>query len=337
MDTSLFHYDLPPNLIAERSVEPRDHARMLVVDRTGDRLEDRFIFDLPALLKPGDLLVFNDSKVFRARLRTTHGQHPHELFLLHPHSAELGQWHALLGHSRRLREGDTLTLADGTSVHLVQKIEHDGTWLVDFTRSHEHVFEHCERYGEIPTPPYVPKRDLTDDEYQTVYAKHTGSVAAPTAGFHFTNTLLAALVAMNVQRAFVTLHVGLGTFRPIKAEQLNSHPMHAEWTHVSSEAAEAIAATKARGGRVIAVGTTTVRALETFAGQAGEGWTNLFITPGYHFKVIDGLLTNFHLPKSTLLVLVSALAGRERIMTGYKHAIAQKYRFYSFGDAMLII
>lgn len=337
METSFFDYSLPSEQIATRSVEPRDHARMLVLNRVDGQLKDRHVFNLPEFLRPGDLLIFNDSKVFRARLRGTHKGRSYEVFLLHPEEGRPGTWRALLGRSKKLSIGDRLSLADGTEVHLLEKDSEEGTWLIDFSRTHEEVFAHCEKYGDIPTPPYVGKQPIEESAYQTIYAQHVGSVAAPTAGFHFTDDLLNTLAAQRVQRAFVTLHVGLGTFRPMKSERIDSHPMHAEWAHVPAETAEAIRQTKERGGRVIAVGTTSVRALESFAGQAGEGWTRLFITPGYHFRVIDGLLTNFHLPKSTLLVLVSALAGRERILTGYKHAIQEGYRFYSFGDAMLIL
>lgn len=337
METSLFDYHLPPERIAQRSIEPRDHAKLLVCDRQTGELQDRRVLDLPDFLRPGDLLIFNDSKVFRARLQVRAGTRWHELFLLHPLADSPSVWQVLIGRSKKIPAGSRLTLEDGSKVMLLEKDAAEGTCLVDFRRSHAEVFQFAEEFGSLPTPPYIDGAGVEEAQYQTVYAKEVGSVAAPTAGFHFTPELFAKLDARGIQRAYVTLHVGLGTFRPMKSERLDTHVMHEEWASLPQETAEAIAATKARGGRVIAVGTTTVRTLETFGGKMGEGWTRLFITPAYEFQVIDGMLTNFHLPKSTLLVLVSSFAGRERILAAYKHAIDHEYRFYSFGDAMFIV
>lgn len=336
MDTSLFSYDLPADRIAQRPIEPRDQAKLLTLERTTGALTDRHIFDLPSLLEPGDLLVFNDSKVFKARLQTTEGI---EIFLLRPDGST---WLALARPGRKIKMNDELHLKDGSTLAVLAK-ESDGTVRVNFQKSADEVFRLTETLGEVPSPPYVePVENLA--QYQTVYARETGSVAAPTAGFHFTERLLKELDAKGIRRAFVTLHVGLGTFRPIKTDTLEAHEMHEEWANVPSETVDAIRETKQNGKRVIVVGTTALRALESATQnvekkdvlQTFSGFTRIFITPGYTFHVADGLLTNFHLPKSTLLVLISAFAGRERILAAYEHAIKNGYRFYSFGDAMLI-
>lgn len=341
METSLFDYNLPPELIATHSIEPREQARLLVVDRKTDTLVDKHIFDLPDLIQPGDLLVFNDSKVFKARLIGKLDDREIEIFLLRPEGET--SWLALAKPGKKIRVDDMITLADGSKARVQEKRAEEGTVVFDFSKSTEEVFALADQFGEVPLPPYVPASASTAAGYQTVYAKERGSVAAPTAGFHFTEALLEKLAERGVERVFVTLHVGMGTFRPMKTETLEAHQMHEEWIRVTEETVEKIKETKARGGRVIAVGTTTVRALESMAQKhegklaAFSGFTSMFITPGYQFKVIDGLVTNFHLPKSTLLVLVSSLAGRERMLAAYQHAIATGYRFYSFGDAMLIV
>lgn len=336
MQTDLFDYPLPPERIAQHSAEPRDHAKMLVLDRSEQSLEDRHIFDLPKFLQTGDLLVFNDSKVFKARLPATKNRLKVELFLLRP---EGNLWLALVRPGKKIEVGDDLDLSDGTSVRV--KFKHqDGAIEVDFNMSADEVFALADRIGEIPVPPYVKEQPQNIAQYQTVYAKVTGSVAAPTAGFHFTKELFQQLEEKGVKRAFVTLHVGVGTFRPMKTETLEEHEMHEEWAHVSEETMRLIQETKNAGHRVIVVGTTAMRALESAASAgtgAFSGYTRLFITPGYPFKIADGLLTNFHLPKSTLLVLVSSFAGREYVLDAYQYAIENDYRFYSFGDAMLII
>lgn len=361
MKTADFDYHLPENRIAQHSVEPRDTAQLLVLNRTHQTLTDRHVFDLPSFLQPGDLIVLNNSKVFKARLEVHRGEQVFEIFLLRPNlpSPYEGEgpgvrWLALAKPAKKLHVNDQLFLNDGTSFTVINK-QDDGTIVVDFQMSVDNVFALTDRLGQIPIPPYVDE-PKTADEYQTIYAKTIGSVAAPTAGFHFTPKLFELLEQRGVKKAFVTLHVGLGTFRPMKSETLEEHVMHEEWVEVPEETKCAIEETKRSGGRVIAIGTTTVRALESYPppyegrkaplgprpftggvrGGSG-GFTNLFITPGYPFKVIDGLVTNFHLPKSTLLVLVSAFAGREYILKAYQHAIDHDYRFYSFGDAMLIL
>ncbi len=339
MHTREFDYQLPPDRIAQTPLTDRTSARLLALPRVIGPLKDLHIRDLPDLLNPGDLLIFNDSKVFRARLIATRpgGTAPFEVFLLRP---EQDTWLALIKNSKRLAIGDHITLPEETGAEIIAK-ELDGVIRLKINRATTEVFALCDRVGEVPTPPYVQKNASQADDYQTVYAKHVGSVAAPTAGFHFTESLLKELRSKGVHTGFVTLHVGLGTFRPMQDGALNDHVMHSEWVSVSKETVDLIDQTKQAGKRVIAVGTTSCRSLESAAAQGTiapfEGMTNLFIQPGYTFRVIDGLITNFHLPKSTLLVLVSALAGRERILEAYQHAIERNYRFYSFGDAMAIL
>ncbi len=358
MDVSLFNYDLPPDRIAQKPMEPREAAKLLVLDRVTGAIDDKHVSDLPNLLRAGDLLVFNDSKVFKARLRARSaepGARNVEIFLLRP---DMAGWKALVRPARTVRSGHRLTLIDAprSALRVLQK-HADGTLELDFGMTADEVFALCDRIGEVPVPPYVEPTSENTSIYQTAYAKHVGSVAAPTAGFHFTPDLLKRLADRGVQTAFVTLHVGLGTFRPMKTTTLEEHMMHEEWAHVPVETALAIRETKKRGGRVIVVGTTAMRALESayrithnanhgpvsemlratrYALRDWSGFTNLFITPGFRFKVADGLITNFHLPKSTLIVLVSAFAGPESIKNAYLHAIDHGYRFYSFGDAMLI-
>lgn len=341
METSLFDYHLPKERIAQASLEPRDHARLLCIERTTGTQQDRHVFDLPSLLQPGDLLVFNDSKVFKARFTAEHlpSKKIVEIFFHRP--LEGNEWEVLAKPGKKLQSGDRVRLTGGWEAIVVAKRNEQGTVILALPEGSEAFFRYSDVHGEVPVPPYVEGTDAAKGGYQTVYAKHTGSVAAPTAGFHFTEGLLGALEARGIKRAFVTLHVGIGTFRPMKGETLGEHVMHEEWGHVPAETVQAITEAKAAGRKVIAVGTTATRALES-AGTKGairewSGFTSLFITPGYEFRVIDGLITNFHLPKSTLLVLVSAFAGMEPIRKAYAHAIAEGYRFYSFGDAMCIV
>ncbi len=333
MKTSDFDYALPPDRIAQHPANPRDHSRLLVLDRKTGQTEHRHFFEIGDYLKPGDLLVVNESKVFKARLKTDDGV---EIFLLRPDGT---QWLALAKPGRKIRPGSIVSFADGTMCDVIDK-KIDGTVVLDFKKSADEIFAWVDRVGEVPTPPYVKMKQTTDGRrqttasYQTVYAKQVGSVAAPTAGFHFTPELIDKLKALGIRFATVTLHVGLGTFRPMKTETVEEHIMHEEWIDVPDATRFAIDDTRQQGGLVIAVGTTTVRALES---TVHHGFTNIFITPGYRFKYIDGLITNFHLPKSTLLVLVSAFAGRDNVLNAYQQAIARDYRFYSFGDAMLIV
>jgi S-adenosylmethionine:tRNA ribosyltransferase-isomerase len=336
MQTSDFDYVLPPERIAQSPVSPRDHSRLLRLDRKTGELTHKHFYDLGEFLRPGDLLIVNESKVFKARLRTTNGV---EIFLLRPNPPSSqegagGSWLALAKPGRKLHIGSSVTFSDATEARVTVKHE-DRTVELNFNKPADEIFAWADRVGEVPTPPYVERTPQDADKtYQTVYAKTVGSVAAPTAGFHFTPELIEKLKAQGIRFASVTLHVGLGTFRPMKTETLEEHVMHEEWVDVPDETLQLIEETKKNGGRVIAVGTTTVRALES---AVHHGFTNVFITPGYQFKYIDGLITNFHLPKSTLIVLVSAFAGRENILHAYHEAIAKEYRFYSFGDAMLIV
>ena len=339
MKTSDFYFDLPPELIAQTPLERRDGSRLLTLDRATGETKHRHFYDLPALLRPGDCLVLNDSRVLPARLIGKRaGGGACEVLLLIDRGDRV--WECLVRPGRKLRPGAKITFGDGElSAEVVGEVE-GGNRLVRFDC--EGIFlEALERLGKMPLPPYI-KAELADGErYQTVYSKVTGSAAAPTAGLHFTRPLLEQLQAMGVRVCYVTLHVGLGTFRPVKAENLDEHEMHSEYCVIPQETADAVNETKRAGGRVICVGTTSCRTVESWAEEDGTlkasaGWTNIFIYPGYRFKVLDGLITNFHLPESTLIMLVSALAGREQVLAAYAEAVGERYRFFSFGDAMFI-
>ena len=334
-----FYFDLPPELIAQTPLERRDASRLLTLDKVTGETRHMHFYDLPKLLRPGDCLVLNDSRVLPARLlghRETGGAC--EVLLLIDRGEKV--WECLVRPGKKLHTGARMSFGDGAlTAQVVGEVE-GGNRLVRF--DYEGILlETLERLGKMPLPPYI-KEELEDGErYQTVYSRVTGSAAAPTAGLHFTKELLEQVQAMGVKLCYVTLHVGLGTFRPVKAEDLEDHEMHSEYCIVPQETAEIINETKASGGRVICVGTTSCRTIESWAADDGHmeakaGWTNIFIYPGYRFKVLDGLITNFHLPESTLIMLVSALAGREHILAAYKEAVEQKYRFFSFGDAMFI-
>lgn len=340
MKTSDFMYDLPEELIAQTPMEKRDASRLLVLDRKNGEIEHRHFYDLTEYLRPGDCLVLNNSRVIPARLfgtRPTGGAV--EVVLL----KEVGdnRWECLTRPGKKMRPGTEVTFGEnGELKAVVEEVMADGNRILRF--SYEGIFlEILEHLGHMPLPPYI-KEQLNDPErYQTVYSKEPGSAAAPTAGLHFTNELLDKIRAMGVEVAFVTLHVGLGTFRPVKVENVEEHEMHSEYCTIPAETAAVIRRTRERGGRVVAVGTTSCRTLESFAKPDGTvdpagGWTNIFIYPGYKFKCIDALVTNFHLPGSTLVMLVSALAGKENILHAYETAVEQRYRFFSFGDAMFI-
>ena len=339
MKTSDFMYELPEELIAQTPAEKRDASRLLVLDRNTGRTEHRHFYDLPEYLHPGDCLVLNDSRVIPARLfgvRPTGGAV--EVVLLRDLGG--GRWECLSRPGKKMRPGTEVSFGDGELTGVVEEVAGDGNRIIRFR--HEGIFlEILDRLGQMPLPPYI-KTQLSDpNRYQTVYAREPGSAAAPTAGLHFTPELLDRIRDMGVDVRFVTLHVGLGTFRPVKAENIEEHEMHSEFCTVPADTAQAIRETKERGGRIIAVGTTSCRTLESFAAEdgsiaAGSRWTDIFIYPGYRFKCIDALVTNFHLPGSTLVMLVSALAGRENILKAYAEAVDMKYRFFSFGDAMLI-
>jgi len=334
-----FDYDLPRELIAQEPLLRRDASRLLVLHRETGTIEHRLFKDLPSYAGQGDSLVFNDSKVIRARLRgrkQTGGSI--EVFLLRP--LDNNTWEALVKPGRKAPPGTVVSFGDGFAATVLDRTTTGGRHVR--LESCVPVSEAIERWGAVPLPPYIKKRLSSPDRYQTVYASEPGSVAAPTAGLHFSPEMLLALERAGARLSYVTLHVGLGTFRPVRVEEVERHVMHEEHYHISAAVSTAIAEAKACQGRVIAVGTTVVRTLESAAGgeagvRAGDGWTSLFIYPGYRFRVIDAMLTNFHLPRSTLIMMVSAFAGRENVMRAYREAIEQRYRFYSFGDAMLVV
>lgn len=339
MNKSDFDFYLPEELIAQTPLEKRDTSRLLHLDKQTGEIEHKHFYDIKQYLHEGDCLVLNDSRVLPARLigaRPTGGTV--ELVLL----KDLGdnRWECLSRPGRKTKPGQELVFGNGELTAVVEEVTLGGNRIVKF--SYEGIFlEILERLGKMPLPPYI-KEELQDSErYQTVYSKELGSAAAPTAGLHFTKELLAEIADMGVKICYVTLHVGLGTFRPVKANKIEDHEMHSEFCIVPEETAETVNAVKRAGGRVIAVGTTSCRTLESFTTedgtlQATSGWTNIFIYPGYKFKCIDALITNFHLPESTLIMLVSALAGRENILNAYNTAVKERYRFFSFGDAMMI-
>lgn len=339
MNKSDFDFYLPEELIAQTPLEKRDTSRLLHLDKQTGGIEHKHFYDIKQYLHEGDCLVLNDSRVLPARLigaRPTGGTV--ELVLL----KDLGdnRWECLSRPGRKTKPGQELVFGNGELTAVVEEVTLGGNRIVKF--SYEGIFlEILERLGKMPLPPYI-KEELQDSErYQTVYSKELGSAAAPTAGLHFTKELLAEIADMGVKICYVTLHVGLGTFRPVKADKIEDHEMHSEFCIVPEETAETVNAVKRAGGRVIAVGTTSCRTLESFTTedgtlQATSGWTNIFIYPGYKFKCIDALITNFHLPESTLIMLVSALAGRENILNAYNTAVKERYRFFSFGDAMMI-
>ncbi len=339
MEISLFDYVLPKELIAQHPMEPRDHSRMLVLPKDTGLIHDHF-YHLPQYLQPGDLLVFNHTRVLPARLlgRKEGSGGQAECFLLH--QVKPGLWDCLVRPGRRLQPGARLIFGQGELRGTIEERTEAGGRLVRFEWQGDFE-EVLNQVGQVPLPPYIHE-DLADPErYQTVYGDKAGSAAAPTAGLHFTEGTLAELKGMGVELAEVLLHVGLGTFRPVEAPRIEDHKMHKEYYEVSEKTAAAVNRAKTEGRRVIAVGTTAVRTLESM-GQTGtlrpgQGWTDIFIYPGYRFKIINGLLTNFHLPKSTLLMLVSALSGRERVLAAYEEAVREQYRFFSFGDCMLLL
>lgn len=336
MRTSDFDFTLPQERIALYPAFPKESAKLLEVE--GGHFSDRAIADLPELLAPGDLLIFNDSKVIPARLFATNisreGRPGIEVLL---HQQVRNGWKVFAKPGKKLKEGDILEIAPGFHAEVVQKHK-TGEVTLSFNASGTEFFVLLEAHGHMPLPPYIAREDKAEDKqhYQTLFAKHEGSVAAPTAGLHFTSALMEQLKARGVNFAYVTLHVGAGTFQPVKAERVQDHQMHAEYYTLTQETVDAIQQTKQAGGRVIAVGTTSLRTLEGSELKPGSGETRLFITPGFRFKVVDMLITNFHLPRSTLLMLVSAFAGQENIRRAYAHAIASDYRFYSYGDACLL-
>lgn len=332
-----FDYDLPQELIAQHPMEPRDHSRLLVVDKKTGEFEHKHFYDLVNYLKPGDVLVFNDTRVIPARLHGTKDTGAHvEVFLLTRRDAT--DWEVLVRPGKKLQVGAKINFSDELSCEVIEHTDFGGR-VVRF--KYDGIFEEIlDRLGETPLPPYITAPLEDKERYQTVYNRERGSAAAPTAGLHFTKELLQKIKEIGCEEVFVTLHVGLGTFRPVSEAKIEDHKMHKEFYTVSQEAADAVNKAKAEGRRIIAVGTTAVRTLEAAGadGQlhAGSSWTNIFIYPGYKFRLVDDLVTNFHLPQSTLLMLVSTLSTREIMLQTYKKAVEEKYRFFSFGDAMFI-
>lgn len=337
-----FYYDLPKEYIAQTPIEPRDHSRMLVVHRSQDRIEHRHFYDILDYLTDKDCLILNDTRVLPARLYgIKEGTGARVEFLL-LNQKEKDVWEVITGPGKRAKEGTKFTFGDGILHAEVLSVLENGNRLAKFTYEGDTIFPVLEKIGEMPLPHYISKKLENGERYQTVYSKELGSAAAPTAGLHFTPELLQKIRDKGVKIGFVTLHVGIGTFRPVKAENIEDHHMHSEHYHLPKETADLINQTKANGGRAIAVGTTSCRTLESVATYCGEireadDWTSIFIYPGYKFKCIDGLLTNFHLPESTLIMLVSAFYDREKVLEIYKTAVQEKYRFFSFGDCMLLI
>ncbi|EAV9829221.1 tRNA preQ1(34) S-adenosylmethionine ribosyltransferase-isomerase QueA [Listeria monocytogenes] len=336
-----FDFDLPEELIAQTPLLDRTSSRLMVLDKESGDIKDQHFTDIISYLNEGDALVLNDTRVLPARLhgiKVETGAHIEVLLLK---QKEDNAWETLVKPAKRIRKGATITFGDGAlKATCLEELEHGGR-ILEF--SYEGIFyEVLEQLGEMPLPPYIKEQLADQDRYQTVYAKENGSAAAPTAGLHFTEDLLAKISAKGVEIIFVTLHVGLGTFRPVDVEDTANHKMHSEFYRLTEESAERINKIKAQGGKVVAVGTTSIRTLETIASRhdgklvAESGWTEIFISPGYTFQAVDALITNFHLPKSTLIMLVSALSDRTKILAAYNHAVEQQYRFFSFGDAMFI-
>ncbi|MBQ4166386.1 MAG: tRNA preQ1(34) S-adenosylmethionine ribosyltransferase-isomerase QueA [Oscillospiraceae bacterium] len=339
---SEFYYDLPERLIAQTPVEPRDSSRLMKVDReTGEITHDRF-YNICDYLKKGDLLVMNDSRVFPARLYGTKKDTGANVELLLLKRRSLTDWESMVRPGKKLKAGAVVEFHEGLSCEVLETVE-EGNRIVRFSFEGD-FFDILDRIGQMPLPPYITAKLEKKDRYNTIYCRETGSAAAPTAGLHFTDEVFAKLAEKGVDTAYVTLHVGLGTFRPVKEDNILDHKMHVEHFSVPEETAKKIAECKARGGRVIAVGTTSCRTLESAAGMSENGEitacsadTGIFIYPGYKFKAIDGLITNFHLPESTLIMLVSAFMGKDNTMNAYKCAIENEYRFFSFGDSMMIV
>lgn len=340
--TSDYFYELPEELIAQTPVEPRDHSSMLVLDRETGKTQHKHFYDVLDYLKPGDCLILNDSRVLPARIFGTKkdtGAHVEFLLLK---CVGNNKWETLVKPGRKAKVGAEFVFSPGVLEGKITDVLEDGNRIIDFS-CEGNFYTILEELGKMPLPPYITAELKDQERYQTVYSHELGSAAAPTAGLHFTKELLKKIEEKGVKIGYVTLHVGLGTFRPVKAENIAEHKMHSEHYHLPKETADLINETKKNGGRIIAVGTTSCRTLESVAtfndGKIleSDGWTSIFIYPGYEFKVLDGLITNFHLPESTLIMLVSAFAGYEHVMAAYKEAVEKRYRFFSFGDAMLII
>lgn len=340
MKTKDFYFDLPEELIAQKPLKDRDKSRLMVVDKETGKIVHSHFYDIINFLNPGDCLVLNDTRVLPARLIGEKEDTGGKIEFLLLKRKELDTWETLVKPGKRAKVGSRFQFGKGLLQAEVVDIGEEGARIIKF--QYDGVFEEIlEQLGKMPLPPYITEKLEDNERYQTVYSEHIGSAAAPTAGLHFTEELLKNIKEKGVQIVYITLHVGLGTFRPVKVEDIHKHKMHTEYYNIDEETANIINETKEHGGRVIAVGTTSCRTLESAAVRAGKvqessGWTRIFIYPGYQFKIIDNLITNFHLPESTLIMLVSALAGPENIMKAYETAVKEKYRFFSFGDAMLI-
>ncbi len=340
MKTSDFYYDLPKELIAQTPVEPRDSSRLLVLNRNDSSINHRHFYDIVDYIHEGDLLVANDSRVLPARIYGIKDETGARVEFLLLKQISGNRWETLCKPGKKAREGAKFTFGDGILKAEIAEVKDDGNRIVDF-ECIDNIFAALDKIGQMPLPPYITAELKDKERYQTVYSHELGSAAAPTAGLHFTSELMDKIQAKGAKIAYVTLHVGLGTFRPVKVDDVTNHKMHSEHYEIPEETAKLINETKKNGGRVIAVGTTSCRTLESVATYFGEikpcsGYTDIFIYPGYDFKVLDGLITNFHLPESTLIMLVSAFAGYDNIMNAYKTAVEEKYRFFSFGDAMFI-
>lgn len=340
MKTSDFYYELPEELIAQTPVEPRNSSRLMVLPRNGGEIEHKHFYDLPEFLKPGDCLVLNNTRVLPARLYGTREDTGAvvEFVLLRQHGNKL--WECLAGPGKKAKTEYKFKFSDKLTATVTDVLE-DGNRMIEFACEGD-FFAVLDEVGQMPLPPYIKEKLKDKERYQTVYSKDAGSAAAPTAGLHFTKEMLESIKAMGVNIAYVTLHVGLGTFRPVKVEDVTQHKMHTEHYYIPEEAAKTINETRKNGGRVICVGTTSCRTVESCAKKYGEikecsGDTDIFIYPGFEFKCMDGLITNFHLPESTLIMLVSAFAGYDNVMNAYNTAVKERYRFFSFGDAMLIL
>ena len=342
LQTKDFDFELPEELIAQTPVEPRDASRLMVLDKTTGEIEHRHFHDITEYLNEGDCLVLNNSRVLPARIYGIKNETgAHVEFLLLKNCGD-DVWEALAGPGKRAKVGTSFTFEGSSMTCEVIEVKDDGNRMIRFHYDKgTNFFTELDKIGQMPLPPYIKEKLKDKERYQTVYSKEEGSAAAPTAGLHFTPELLERIAAKGVGVGYVTLHVGLGTFRPVKEDEIEQHDMHSEYCTIPQETADLINRTKANGGRVICVGTTSCRTIESWAGEDGTmtatgGWTNIYIYPGYRFKVMDALVTNFHLPESTLIMLVSALAGREHVLASYEEAVRERYRFFSFGDAMFI-
>ncbi|MGN2271270.1 tRNA preQ1(34) S-adenosylmethionine ribosyltransferase-isomerase QueA [Priestia megaterium] len=342
MKVDLFDFHLPEELIAQTPLEQRDASRLMVLNKETGSVKHHMFLDLLDYVQEGDCLVLNDTRVLPARLFGTKEDTGANIEVLLLKQTQGDTWETLVKPAKRVKEGTVISFGDGRLTAVCKETSDQGGRLLEF--NYEGIFyEVLEQLGEMPLPPYIKERLDNQERYQTVFAREQGSAAAPTAGLHFTEEMLEQLKEKGVHIAFLTLHVGLGTFRPVSVDDLEEHDMHSEFYQVSEGTAALLNSVREKGGRIISVGTTSTRTLETIATEhngkfvASSGWTNIFIFPGYEFKAIDGMITNFHLPKSTLIMLVSALAGRENVISAYEQAVAEKYRFFSFGDAMLIL